>query len=77
MKSFLSGHDGGMIVFKLERERPPYAVHGNTLYYVKVGDHQGCWVYSLHMLDISLRDLGYISKNKSLSLSYNMITARE
>ena len=25
-----------MIVFKLERERPPYAVHGNTLYYVKV-----------------------------------------
>ena len=33
---FSSGHDSGMIVFKLERERPPYAVHGNTLYYVKV-----------------------------------------
>ncbi|XP_028409104.1 coatomer subunit alpha-like [Dendronephthya gigantea] len=32
---FAAGHDGGMIVFKLERERPPYAVHGNTLYYVK------------------------------------------
>ena len=30
-----SGHDGGMIVFKLERERPAYAVHGNMLYYVK------------------------------------------
>lgn len=29
------GHDGGMIVFKLERERPAYAVHGNVLYYVK------------------------------------------
>ncbi|POI29730.1 hypothetical protein CIB84_006521, partial [Bambusicola thoracicus] len=28
-------HDGGMIVFKLERERPAYAVHGNMLYYVK------------------------------------------
>ena len=31
-----TGHDSGMIVFKLERERPAYAVHGNTLYYVKV-----------------------------------------
>lgn len=24
-----------MIVFKLERERPAYAIHGSTLYYVK------------------------------------------
>lgn len=34
--SCMPGHDSGMIVFKLERERPAYAVHGNTLYYVKV-----------------------------------------
>uniref|UniRef100_V9K9W5 Coatomer subunit alpha n=1 Tax=Callorhinchus milii TaxID=7868 RepID=V9K9W5_CALMI len=32
---FAAGHDSGMIVFKLERERPAYAVHGNLLYYVK------------------------------------------
>ncbi|KAJ7307546.1 hypothetical protein JRQ81_009571 [Phrynocephalus forsythii] len=32
---FAAGHDGGMIVFKLERERPAYAVHGSLLYYVK------------------------------------------
>ncbi|EDV25681.1 uncharacterized protein TRIADDRAFT_24616 [Trichoplax adhaerens] len=32
---FAAGHDGGLIVFKLERERPPYVVHGNMLYYVK------------------------------------------
>lgn len=32
---FAAGHDSGMIVFKLERERPAYAVHMNTLYYVK------------------------------------------
>lgn len=32
---FAAGHDGGMVVFKLERERPAYAVHGNILYYVK------------------------------------------
>ena len=25
----------GMIVFKLERERPAYAVHGDLVYYVK------------------------------------------
>lgn len=24
-----------MMIFKLERERPAYAVHNNTLYYVK------------------------------------------
>eukprot|EP00899_Mesostigma_viride_P004602 jgi/Mesvir1/14142/Mv12278-RA.1 len=30
-----AGHDSGMIVFKLDRERPAYATHGGTLYYVK------------------------------------------
>jgi len=30
------GHDSGMLVFKLERERPAYTIHQNTLYYVKV-----------------------------------------
>ncbi|CAK0784913.1 hypothetical protein CVIRNUC_008118 [Coccomyxa viridis] len=30
-----AGHDSGMIVFKLERERPAYAVHGTMLFYVK------------------------------------------
>jgi coatomer protein complex subunit alpha (xenin) len=30
-----AGHDSGMIVFKLERERPPFDVHGNTMFYVK------------------------------------------
>jgi coatomer subunit alpha len=32
---FLTGHDGGMIIFKLERERPAFSVHQNLLYYVK------------------------------------------
>jgi coatomer protein complex subunit alpha (xenin) len=32
---FAAGHDGGMIVFKLERERPAFATHQNILYYVK------------------------------------------
>ena len=32
---FAAGHDTGLVVFKLERERPAYAVHNNTLFYVK------------------------------------------
>ena len=32
---FAAGHDSGLIVFKLERERPAYTVHGNICYYVK------------------------------------------
>lgn len=30
-----AGHDSGMVVFKLERERPAYGVGGNQLFYVK------------------------------------------
>ncbi|XP_024970079.1 coatomer subunit alpha-1-like [Cynara cardunculus var. scolymus] len=30
-----AGHDSGMIVFKLERERPAFSVSGDSLYYVK------------------------------------------
>lgn len=36
MNMFAAGHDGGMMVFKLERERPAYGINQNTLYYVKV-----------------------------------------
>lgn len=32
---FCAGHDSGLIVFKLERERPAYQVHQNQVYYVK------------------------------------------
>jgi len=30
-----AGHDSGLIVFKLERERPAFALHGSKLFYVK------------------------------------------
>lgn len=32
---FAAGHDNGLIVFKLERERPAYALHGDALYYIR------------------------------------------
>ena len=31
----VTGHDGGMVIYKLERERPAFAVHQNILFYVK------------------------------------------
>ena len=31
---FAAGHDNGLIVFKLERERPAFSLHQNMLYYV-------------------------------------------
>ncbi|KAL4072497.1 coatomer WD associated region-domain-containing protein [Scleroderma yunnanense] len=32
---FAAGHDSGLIVFKLERERPAFSVHADTLFYVR------------------------------------------
>ncbi|KAJ2895543.1 hypothetical protein IWW38_002280, partial [Coemansia aciculifera] len=32
---FAAGHDNGLVVFKMERERPAAAIHQNTLIYVK------------------------------------------
>ncbi|KAG5463111.1 MAG: LOW QUALITY PROTEIN: WD40-repeat-containing domain protein, partial [Olpidium bornovanus] len=32
---FAAGHDSGLIVFKLERERPAFAVHQNQLVYIR------------------------------------------
>ncbi|KAF9236643.1 coatomer WD associated region-domain-containing protein [Melanogaster broomeanus] len=32
---FAAGHDSGLIVFKLERERPAFSVHADSLYYVR------------------------------------------
>lgn len=33
--SATTGHDSGLIVFKLDRERPAFSIHGNTLFYVR------------------------------------------
>ncbi|KAK4802969.1 hypothetical protein SAY86_001172 [Trapa natans] len=35
MNLLAAGHDSGMVVFKLERERPAFAVSGNALFYAK------------------------------------------
>ncbi|XP_034230743.1 coatomer subunit alpha isoform X1 [Thrips palmi] len=66
---FAAGHDSGMIIFKLERERPAYAVHGNFLYYVKER--------YLHRLDLTAtKDIVLIQlrgggRTPVYSMSYN------
>ncbi|MCP9264240.1 Coatomer subunit alpha [Dirofilaria immitis] len=35
LNMFAAGHDSGMIVFKIERERPAYCIHENLVFYVK------------------------------------------
>ena len=32
---FAAGHDNGLVVFKLERERPPYCLHDDQMLYIK------------------------------------------
>ena len=36
---FAAGHDAGVMVFKLERERPAYAVYQNQLFYITKEKH--------------------------------------
>eukprot|EP00298_Acanthocystis_sp_HF-20_P017279 c21715_g1_i3.p1 GENE.c21715_g1_i3~~c21715_g1_i3.p1 ORF type:complete len:1077 (-),score=472.35 c21715_g1_i3:10-3240(-) len=35
LNSIAAGHDSGLMVFKLERERPAYFAHADTIFYVK------------------------------------------
>ncbi|UZJ52797.1 hypothetical protein CBS101457_002117 [Exobasidium rhododendri] len=51
---FAAGHDNGLIVFKLERERPAFSIHQNILYYVR---------------DKQVRQLDYQSGNDAAVLS--------
>ncbi|KAK8940511.1 Coatomer subunit alpha-3 [Platanthera zijinensis] len=60
-----AGHDSGMIVFKLERERPAFSVSGDYLYYVK-DRFLRCYEYS-HQKDnqlLPIRRPGSVSLNQ-------------
>ncbi|WVQ79748.1 hypothetical protein IAT38_001848 [Cryptococcus sp. DSM 104549] len=67
---FAAGHDNGLIVFKLERERPAFSLSGNQLFYVKdkvirmadltTGTNQGiCSVRRLGSQWVQPRTLSY------------------
>uniref|UniRef100_A0A674H8F8 Coatomer subunit alpha n=1 Tax=Taeniopygia guttata TaxID=59729 RepID=A0A674H8F8_TAEGU len=66
---FAAGHDGGMLVFKLERERPALAVHGNSLFYVKERFLRQLDFSSSR--DVAVMQLRSGSKFPVFSMSYN------
>uniref|UniRef100_A0A8C5IR19 Coatomer protein complex subunit alpha n=1 Tax=Junco hyemalis TaxID=40217 RepID=A0A8C5IR19_JUNHY len=66
---FAAGHDGGMLVFKLERERPALAVHGNSLFYVK--DRFLRQLDFGSSRDVAVMQLRSGSKFPVFSMSYN------
>ncbi|KAL3836986.1 hypothetical protein ACJMK2_022379 [Sinanodonta woodiana] len=66
---FAAGHDSGMIVFKLERERPAYAVHNNVLFYIK--DRFLRKLDFTNSKDQPVMQLRGGSKNPVYSMSYN------
>ena len=63
------GHDSGMIVFKLERERPAYATQGNILFYVK--DRYMRKLDFTTSKDVPIMQLRSGGKNPVYSMSYN------
>lgn len=66
---FAAGHDQGMVIFKLERERPAYAIHGETLYYVK-----DKFLRKLDLTtskDIAVMQLRSGTRGKVYDMSYN------
>lgn len=66
---FAAGHDSGMIIFKLERERPAFAVHNNLLYYVK--DRYLRRLDFNASKDVALLQLRGGNRSSVFSLSYN------
>lgn len=65
------GHDSGLIVFKLERERPAHQVYQNKLFYVKNKIvHVHDFASSADQELISVRQLGSQYTNPR-TLSYN------
>eukprot|EP00003_Mantamonas_plastica_P024157 TRINITY_DN4465_c0_g1_i4.p1 TRINITY_DN4465_c0_g1~~TRINITY_DN4465_c0_g1_i4.p1 ORF type:complete len:1033 (-),score=367.66 TRINITY_DN4465_c0_g1_i4:157-3255(-) len=72
MNLFAAGHDSGMIVFKLERERPAYTTHQNTLFYVK--DRYLRAYDFAHAKDVSLMAIRRPSSaSPPRSIAYNSI----
>ncbi|RNA31962.1 coatomer subunit alpha [Brachionus plicatilis] len=66
---FAAGHDNGMIIFKLERERPAYAVYGNFLFYVKEKTLRR--LDFTNSKDIALMTLRNTGRAPYYSMSYN------
>lgn len=54
---FAAGHDNGVMVFKLERERPAYAIHQNQLFFVTKEKHVRMYDFSKNAESLSMVSL--------------------
>lgn len=73
MNLFAAGHDNGVMVFKLERERPASALHQNTLFYINKEKHVKSYDFQKNVESptlLSLKKLGsaWVSPR---TISYN------
>lgn len=69
---FAAGHDTGLVVFKLERERPAHTVHGNGLFYVRDRYIRFCEIgTSKDIVKATLRHTGTVRPSMLASMSYN------
>ena len=70
---FAAGHDNGVMVFKLERERPASAVYQNQLFYVTKDKHVRSYDFSNHVESPSLLSLRKFGNTwvPPRTLSYN------
>ncbi|KRY66160.1 Coatomer subunit alpha, partial [Trichinella pseudospiralis] len=66
---FAAGHDGGMVVFKIERERPAFTVYEENLFYVRDRILRKLNLRTSN--DVPLISLRGKSHNPYYSLSYN------
>lgn len=70
---FAAGHDNGVMVFKLERERPAYALHQNQLFFINKEKHVRMYDFtknaeSLSMLSLKRLGAAWVPPR---TLSYN------
>lgn len=54
---FAAGHDNGVMVFKLERERPAYAVHQNLLFFINKDKHVRSYDFNKNAESLSMLSL--------------------
>lgn len=67
----MTGHDSGLIVFKLDRERPAFSLHGNMLFYIRDKHVRACDLNTgADSSVISVRKLGN-QFTSPRTLSYN------
>lgn len=70
---FATCHDSGVMIFKLERERPAHAIFQNKLFYVNAEKQVQCYDFNKHESSLPMLSLKKIGKTWSFmkTLSYN------